>query len=150
MPNGETHRLVGMAAGGGYALYRARAQTPGCLILEAVGGVVGGNIGGRLPDIFEPALHPRHRSLAHGLGPVGGAGYVAISALDGAQDWLRAQADRRAILRANAQTVLEGIWHALLELLCRLGAGALAGFVGGYASHVALDACTPNGCPIIC
>ena len=44
---------------------------------------------------------------------------------------------------------LERLWHALVELLCRLGAGALAGLLAGYGSHVALDEFTPACLPLL-
>jgi len=40
---------------------------------------------------------------------------------------------------------LQRLWQALLEML---GAGALAKLLGGYGSHVALDALTPTGPPL--
>jgi len=43
----------------------------------------------------------------------------------------------------------ERLWQAVLELLCRLGTGALAGLLGGYGSHVAPDAFTPAGLPLL-
>ena len=150
MPNGRTHQVVGTLAGGGYAYARSRTQTPGAVLVETIGGMIGGNLGGRLPDVFEPALHPNHRAMAHGIAPVVAAGAVCVSALDQAQGWLRAEEERRVALREAAPSMLEQLWHALIEFLCRLGAGAAAGFVGGYGSHVALDAFTPKSCPLIC
>lgn len=53
-----------------------------------------------------------------------------------------------AIAKAEQQRP-ERLWQAVLELLCRLGAGALAGLLGGYGSHVAFDAFTPAGLPLL-
>lgn len=149
MSDGRTHRAIGSLAGGGYALAKAQHQRPEHLLLEVLGGLVAGNLGARLPDVFDPPTHPGHRSLAHGIAPVATVGTAAVRALDGAQARLRAEADRRAALRASATTPLQRVWQQLLELLCRLGAGALAGLLGGYGSHIALDAFTPAGLPLL-
>lgn len=148
MSDGRTHRVIGTLAGGGYAFAKAQ-QCPEHLLLEVLGGPVAGNLGARLPDVFDPPLHPGHRSVAHGIIPVATAGTAAVRALDGWQSRLRAEADRRAALRAPAATPLQRLWQAVLELLCWLGAGALAGLLGGYGSHVALDAFTPAGLPLL-
>lgn len=78
MPNKKTHILVGCTAGaltGAYDSY-ARQQNDIELgrkqsldIIELIGeslfGLFGGYIGGRLPDIIEPAYNPHHRGTAH-------------------------------------------------------------------------------------
>jgi membrane-bound metal-dependent hydrolase YbcI (DUF457 family) len=149
MADRRTHQLVGTLAGGGFALAKAQQQRSEHLVLELLGGLIAGNLGARLPDVFDPPTHPGHRSLAHGILPVVVVGRAAVRELDRAQLWLRAEADRRAALRASATTPFERFWHAFLEILCRLGAGALAGLIGGYGAHVALDAFTPAGLPLL-
>lgn len=149
MSDGGTHRAIGTLAGGGFALAKAQQQRPEHLLLEVLGGLIAGNLGARLPDVFDPPMHPGHRSVAHGIAPVAAVGRAAVRGLDGAQVRLRAEADRRAALRASATTPLQRLWQAVLEILCRLGAGALAGLLGGYGSHVALDALTPAGLPLL-
>jgi hypothetical protein len=59
-----------------------------------------------------------------------------------------AKAQRRAARRAPAITPpLQRLWQPVREILCRPGAGALAGLLGGYGSHV--DAFTPAGLPLL-
>jgi hypothetical protein len=135
--------------GGGYALTKAQQQTPEYFVLEVLGGLLGGNLGARLPDVFDPPLYPGHRALAHGVVPVVAAGRAAVAALGDWQGHLRAEAGRQVALRASAGTPLERYWHALVEFLCRLGAGTLAGLLAGYGSHVVLDAFTPAGVPLV-
>ena len=151
MSHGRARRAIGTLAGGGFALARAQQQPPEHLLLEVLGGLVAGNLGARPPDAFDPATHPGHRSLAHGIAPVAALRRAAVRGLDGAQAQvrLRAGADRRSALRASAITPLQRLWQAVLEILCRLGAGALAGLLGGYGPHVALDAFTPAGLPVL-
>lgn len=148
MSDGRTHRAIGTLTGGGYALAKAQNQRLEHLLLEVLGGLVAGNLGARLPDVFDPPTHPSHRSLAHGMAPIAAVGTAAVRRLDGAQARLRAEAERRAALRVQATTSLR-LWQQLLEILCRLGAGALAGLLGGYGSHIALDAFTPAGLPLL-
>lgn len=149
MSGGRTHRAIGTLAGGGYALAKAQHLPPEHLLLEVIGGLVAGNLGARLPDVFDPPTHPGHRSLAHGMAPIAAVGTAAVRRLDGAQARLRAEADRCAALRVSATTPLQRLWQQLIEILCRLGAGALAGLLGGYGSHLALDARTNAGLPLL-
>lgn len=148
MSDGRFHRKVGTAVGAGAAAYCAREQSTGHALIEIVGGAIGGNLGARMPDVIDPPTSPRHRSIGHGVVPVGAAGSAALSSLANMQAELRAEADRHAELFRATTSAAEQLWHFLLELLCRLGAGALPGFVAGYASHVALDFSTPAGLPL--
>lgn len=149
MSNGRTHRIVGVLAGGAVAFAKAKHQTPEHHCLEVLGGALGGYVGARLPDLLDPPISPRHRSLAHGVVPVGLVGKAAWNELDGVQTKLRTEANRRAKLAQSASTPFERLCHKLIQLLCRLGAGALAGLIGGYGSHLALDACTPASLPLL-
>lgn len=145
----RTRRAIGTLAGGAFALGKAQQQRPEHLLLEVLGGLGTGSLGARLPDVFDPPTRPRHRSVAHGIVPVAVVGTAAVRGLDGVQARLRAEANRRAALRASAITPLQHLWHAIIEVLCRLGAGALAGLLAGYGSHIALDALTPAGLPLV-
>jgi len=49
----------------------------------------------------------------------------------------------------QAQSTPARLWHAVLEFFFRLLAGAVAGALGGYSSHLALDASTPRSLPLI-
>lgn len=102
-----------------------------------------------LPDIIEPAIHPGHRSVAHGAAPAVALGVLASRHLDSWQASLRARADRQAALAMQSQSTLPQLWHAVLEFFFRLLAGAVAGALGGYGSHLALDAFTPRSLPLI-
>lgn len=149
MSDRRTHCAIGTVAGGGYALAKAQNQRPEHLLLEVLGGLVAGNLGARLPDVFDPPTHSGHRSLAHGMAPIAAVGTAAVRRLDGAQARLRAEAERRAALYTQATTPLQRLWQQLLVILCRLGAGALAGLLGGYGSHIALDAFTLATPPLL-
>jgi hypothetical protein len=46
--------------------------------VEVIGGLLAGNLGARLPDVFDPPTHPGHRSLAHGMAPIAAVGMAAL------------------------------------------------------------------------
>ena len=56
MANRKMHMIVGGATGGASACFLARDQEPAHQLVETLGGVLAGTLGGRLPDIIEPAL----------------------------------------------------------------------------------------------
>jgi inner membrane protein len=65
MPNAKQHAIVGAAVGvGAWYLYCRFSERPldlGELLLA--GGACA--LVGLLPDVFEPAIHPNHRSTLH-------------------------------------------------------------------------------------
>jgi membrane-bound metal-dependent hydrolase YbcI (DUF457 family) len=147
MPNRKTHAAVGMALGGTLAAARVAHVGWAKSLPEIVGGVAGGFVGGILPDLLEPATSPRHRKVAHSL--IAAAGLTLVRIAEG-----------QAACRSNAEGLeQQGVGvpvgscerndAELGSILWRLLAGAILGFVVGYASHLALDAGTPCGLPII-
>lgn len=149
----RTHKIVGAASGAVYAGYKASNQ-PGSMI-EMIGGGVGGYWGGILPDQLEPALSSWHRNGFHSATAGGGVIYASNMLSDWATA-CRLQAERyRAV-----QTVRDPITGAFLpvpinlfqklaELFWSFLAGVLNGFCAGYVSHLALDAVTPRGIPLL-
>jgi uncharacterized membrane protein YeaQ/YmgE (transglycosylase-associated protein family) len=67
MPNGGMHRKLGAVAGGAAALYYARDEPPRGALIEVVGGLAGGIMGGMLPDRFDLPTSPNHRGAYHSL-----------------------------------------------------------------------------------
>lgn len=149
MPNHGTHLDAGVITGGGLAFCMSRGQTPRNQAIETAGGAVAGGFFGCLPDLLEPANHPRHRKLAHGALPAAGVGIPYACVLSSWQTSLRLEADRHAALREQASSDAAYLLHAFLEFLLRLLAGALPGALGGYSSHLVLDASTPQSLPSI-
>jgi membrane-bound metal-dependent hydrolase YbcI (DUF457 family) len=117
--------------------------------VEIAGGYFGGIVGARAPDVFDPPTSPRHRDLGHGIVPVGLVVVALLRVLPAWQAELRTVADRHRNAAARSENRWTAAIHSLIELLCRFASGAVAGIVAGYVSHLALDAMTPAGLPII-
>ncbi len=150
MPNCTVHRLGAVPAGAALAFDCARTQAPAARFWETLGGGLGGDLGGRLPDIWNPPTHPNHRGWAHGILPAVTTAMVIQPKLVSVQEWLRIQSERFSEQARQHPDLAGQIWFALLDILCRILAGVTVGLPGGYASHLVLDACTPAMLPIIC
>jgi membrane-bound metal-dependent hydrolase YbcI (DUF457 family) len=144
------HVKAGVLTGAGLAAYRAREQKLLDILLEAVGGGVGGYFGGRLPDIIEPALWPGHRQFAHSV--TAGTGIIVgfNELLEMWEKWCRSKSQYFSN-RNDVETMnlLRRVLYAFLEMLFRIGAGTLSGLGAGYLSHLVLDGQTPNGLPLL-
>ncbi|MGH9770402.1 MAG: hypothetical protein ACRD4Q_01655 [Candidatus Acidiferrales bacterium] len=149
MPSRSVHLVTAVPVGAGFAFSKASQASSNQVPLEALGGALGGYLGGLCPDFFDPPTSPNHRALGHGLAPAGLGGVAWLSNLDSAQGWLRRQAEQCRQRSVQAQSPSAAFWFQFLEFLCVLGAGVLAGFVAGYASHLALDFATPRSLPLI-
>lgn len=150
MPNRQTHVRVGTLAGCGIAAYRAREQDKLNVLLEAIGGAIGGYFGSRFPDIIEPASCPRHRQLAHSAVTITGIGIGSYKLLEQWEEWCRSRTERYR--REREQGVLSGLdefLYILAEIMLRITTGTLSGLSAGYFSHLVLDGRTPAGLPIL-
>src|ERR1043166_2601067 len=145
MPNRPIHVLTSGAVGLLYSMHRSREEPEAAKLFEAIGGTIGGIGGGRMPDLIDLPTSPRHRGRAHSF--TAGAAVIRLCEveLEGWQDALRARAGPRP---ARAQTYPAGSIQGLLYILAagflRFLAGLIAGFLAGYLTHLALDACTPS------
>jgi len=155
MPSRDIHRPVGAVAGAGYSAYRAhlryrRRPAPAVpVVAETIGGFAGGWLGGAMPDWIDPPTSPNHRNFGHGIATVGGAvAWTADFVLD-LQEKLRAQADNLQANRWRLASGAERTLSVVAEFFLRLLAGLLNGLIAGYASHLALDFCTPSGLPVV-
>lgn len=147
------NRRAHESAGGAVGAFAALIATPGAAWrdrgVEIAGGYFGGIVGARAPDVFDPPTSPRHRDLGHGIVPVGLVVVALLRVLPAWQAELRTVADRHRNAAARSENRWTAAIHSLIELLCRFASGAVAGIVAGYVSHLALDAMTPAGLPII-
>lgn len=149
MPNRGTHVAVGAGAGLVWAAVNSLNQDLLDTAIEMFGGLCGGGAGAVLPDLIDPPCHPRHRSLGHGLVPVGSAAALWAKNLPFWQNRLRELADQHRMQRNAANNILEAIGHVLMELIFRFLAGLAAGVGAGYISHIILDLGTPCCIPLV-
>ncbi len=138
MPCRDEHNELGMLAGGLAALVSslsaASPPTGWDLVARIGGGLVGGGFGSQLPDVFEPATSPHHRSTMHS---------AAITTAIGAGGIRHAVPVANALCERNATT--DPGTSALQNLL----AGMVVGTAAGYISHTVADALTPRGIPLL-
>lgn len=149
MPGKIAHTLAGGAVGMLYSAHRSEQELPYHQLLEAIGGGVAGCLGGRLPDILEPADSSWHRGVFHsGAALMGFLAAGRSSVLDRWEAECRGQAEHHR--KAQHVPGLSGILrllHALAEIFWRVLAGGLGGFGAGYASHLVMDGFTARSLP---
>ncbi len=119
MPNGPVHVGTGGLVGAFTAAALASEQDNGDGAF--IGGGLVGALAGPLPDALEPALNPNHRGICHGWA------CAALIAYGMYQAYRWEPADE---------------WGRFFRWLGLIGGAA-------YLSHLALDARTPKGLPVI-
>jgi hypothetical protein len=124
-------------------------QSPCHAVVETLGGALEGFAGGVLPDRIDRPDSPYHRAQAHSIGITGCVGWILNQNLPEWQSWLRAQADRYAMLRAQSISAMQQLLLCFAKYFCRFLAGLIAGVLGGYASHLVLDFFTPMSLPAL-
>lgn len=149
--NGKDHAIIGKAAGTVMALARAdQNDTFWDLVLRAVGGYVGGNVGQVLPDFLEPAIHSFHRDVAHSI--AFGVGVVELTRrlIEAWEMYCRTQA-AAARERRNVEDATDGDRFGSFaeETFWKMAIGFAPGVAAGYVSHLAADATTPRGIPML-
>lgn len=138
-----------MLSGAGAALYFGMGTGSDSAIVEAIGGAIGGYVGGKLPDVIDPPIHPGHRSIGHGVIPVGAVGNYYVENVGAWQEELRRLARECAAAAAECDSDAGRAKYLLLELFFQLAAGFIVGVGAGYASHLAMDLCTPRRLPLL-
>jgi hypothetical protein len=150
MAGRREHDVAGAIAGFVSALVTApKSANAAELAMELLGGVLGGRVGSRIPDVLEPAIHSHHRDVCHGLTFAMTALPTGARLASTAQDRLRARADQFRARREASEDGFERLVMAVAEIVCRVAAGFVGAIVPGYASHLALDAGTPRGIPLM-
>jgi hypothetical protein len=150
MPLGPTHRTAGGLSGLCAAAVRASSRPNEAVVLESIGGCLGGIAGGSLPDILEPATWPGHRSFCHSL-LAGGIGLaVAMNTVAQWESFCREHAElARAKMRSDAPTSWDRLLHWIQWILWQIATGLLVGLLAGYSSHLVLDFATPACLPLV-
>lgn len=147
MPNRDVHCAAGLVAGGGAGLASAPSVPADHQALHTIFAAIGGVIGGIAPDFLEPATCPTHRKAFHSLAAGGGLIVAWASELRANCYARAADCDHRASVAVEgsddrrANQLKAFFWRALAALII--------GFLAGYASHLALDAGTRRGLPLL-
>jgi len=149
MANSREHLLWGAAAGAGVYILSAWITGEKISFSELLGSALSGVLTAKVPDILEPATHPNHRAVFHSVCFAGLALPNAWAATCKKREEIIGQAqecERRAAIATNNQE--RDYWSQQANWL-RFCAGSLLGLVPGYASHLAADALTPKGLPLL-
>src|SRR5580693_181213 len=99
MPNKAVHDTAAIAAGAIFTSCMACDQPKEHRLWELIGGLLAAWAGGRLPDIIDPPLHPRHRSVGHGALNAIAVGSWIFKNIADLQNTLRRKADEMALRR---------------------------------------------------
>jgi len=120
------------------------------MILETIGGAMGGWVGGQLPDHLEPADCWNHRKFCHSWAAFFAGASFSRAVVVGWERYCREQAVSAANKRLANASLSGGMsfFLLMLETAWRIAAGILAGLIAGYASHLILDATTPSSLPV--
>lgn len=148
MATRQTHMMVGVPVGAAVAAYAGRDQLGPNLLVEIVGGGLGGALGALLPDRLEPPTSSWHRSIAHSYTTAAAGIKVVPRALSSWQRECRARARKHDWLKEQTVDPWVRLWHAACALFWRILSGFAVGLAAGYASHLALDFLTPRGLPL--
>jgi hypothetical protein len=151
MANSKVHRQVGKVSGVVAAVARARNGDSALDVLTfGLGGYIGGALGARLPDIIEPAVHSQLRHVAHSLATATAIAASAIESIERVESYaqMRAQAAADAPCAAGRYRVAEHR-QSPQGTPREASARVVAGLGAGYLSHLALDAGTPRGIPLL-
>jgi len=150
MPNGKTHKTVGTACGALAAASRTRPEDGEANLFIAIGGGVGGYIASRWPDLWEPAICPNHRQIAHSVVAGGSLLTYAIRVVpEWEARWRAVAIDASERRLAPSTPQADQMLLSIVEIFAWVMVGLLAGLAAGYLSHLALDGCTPAGLPLI-
>lgn len=149
MPGFNEHKTIGGFVGGGAALLCAHNQPPALIVAEVLGGWFAGQHAGTWADLAEPATSSHHRDFCHALMPTAYAATLVFQRVDSLQTVLRGHAQECFQLAAATNDGIQQFVNVTAGLLLHVLAGAVPAVPSGYLSHVALDAGTPRGVPLL-
>jgi hypothetical protein len=144
------HRKVGTVVGAAAALLSTDdTQELWKRIAEGLGGAIGGNVGARMPDWIEPALHSWHRDVGHSCTTIDAIVKLTPKVIGSWERYCRRKAREAAKKKLAAEAVRQPSWCFLLgEMYWTVATGFLRGLATGYVSHLVLDGATPRGIPL--
>lgn len=143
MPSRKEHLYISSCAGASTAGICAsmKGQSTFNIALSVIGGSLGGALTASLPDWIDLPTSSNHRSIAHGVIPNAlilpetGKGLFDLSTyLDNI---------------ANDFEKKNSLADVVVAIICRLGSGFSVGMLAGYIAHLAADARSPKGLPLL-
>jgi membrane-bound metal-dependent hydrolase YbcI (DUF457 family) len=149
MANFKEHQTIGGLVGVGAALVCAQGQPPLLALAEICGGWIAGQHAGTWADAAEPATSSHHRKFCHALAPTAYATTLFFQQVDSLQTSLRSQAQACFQLAATTNDGLQQFVNVAAGLLLHAAAGAVPAVPASYISHIALDASSPRGVPLL-
>lgn len=151
MASRKEHVEVGTPLGAvtAFALALNAGQTVSKALVEAIGGIGGGYLGARMPDILEPGISSHHRKAAHSVLAGFDLATITAATLPQWQARFRREADRLDLQATTALDGLEALGLRGKAASLRMLAGALPAFAAGYVSHLAMDAATPRSIRLV-
>lgn len=139
MPNCLTHVQIGSGAALVSAgLHERIWQCESDRNAYRFGASLGGGLGALAPDKIDPPDSPNHRGIGHGIIPATIVTLLLRQGVAQTVDQLLAEAE--GLVKPDQ-------WPA--RMFKFFLAGLIKGFGPGYLSHLAADACTPAGLPLI-
>jgi membrane-bound metal-dependent hydrolase YbcI (DUF457 family) len=147
MPGYKVHSICGGASGLAAGLMSLELVPQEHRTMHLAACTLGGVLGGRLPDLLEPATSPNHRGVCH-------SGIAVTGLIAAVQANWQAVCRERAVACDNVALSLpadssERANEEMKALLWRAFASLLTGLVAGYASHLLLDAGTERSLPLL-
>ena len=149
MPGYKVHKTTGGLVGGAAALVCAQNQPPLLALVEVLGGYLAGQSAGTWPDVVEPGLSSHHRDVFHALAPTAFGATLAFQQTISIQSSLRTQAQLCFQHAASIDNGPQQFLNVTVGVVLQMLAGAVPAIPAGYLSHVALDAATPRGIPLL-
>ena len=147
MPGARVHAQVGVLVGAASAAVFATAVESTQASTEMLGGAIGGWMGGLLPDVSEPATSPQHRGTMHSALAAMGLTLIQFTAWQArCRDAARVAEQNGLAWPVDSDERSTAAWEAFAW---HFASGMIVGFLAGYASHLALDAATPRGLPLV-
>lgn len=149
MPCYREHKNIAGVVGGATALVFAAEQQPLQMLAEVAGGIFMGSQAGTWADYIEPGISSHHRQEAHAIVPSLAGANLVFQNLTSMQGYLRQSAAQCFDLAQNTADPLRAFLNVVVGFGLHFVAGAVPAVATGYLSHVALDACTPRGVPLL-
>jgi membrane-bound metal-dependent hydrolase YbcI (DUF457 family) len=149
MPGRETHKIVGGLTGATAAFLNAQNQPLLPALAEIFGGWLAGQHAGTWPDAAEPSISSHHRDVCHAIAPSFASATLLLQQVESLQGALRSQAQAYFQLAATTNDGSQQTVSAIAGLFLHVLAGSVPAIPAGYLSHVALDAATARGVPLL-